>query len=287
LFLASSWFGHRARDLPAQIRLAAEFRFAGICLLPGAEPPERVDLLPADRPSSIGAVSWDALAPSPPPGSQPVPVWSRHTFSAVRTQLAALRCSLLILPVGADLQADAPGRGERLLGRIRAGETLRDDEALEELRILEGSAAESQLETLAALLHEFLHHAPDLRVALAPGPSPAALLTPNRMRLLLAEIRHPGLGLWHDSADSETRATSGLPPAGAWLDAFGGRIFGVTLHDFAAGRDHLPPGTGIVDWPLLAEYLPRSALRVLQLAPSYPDTLLTEARSLLTAHRLI
>jgi hypothetical protein len=286
LFLASSWFGHRARDLSAQIRLAAEFRFAGICLLPGAEPPQGVDLLPADRPSSIGAASWDGLAPAPLPGSPSAPLWSRATFNAVRTQLAALRCPLLILPVGVDHQADAPGRGERLLGRIRAGETLRNDEALEELRILEGSAAEDQLETLAALLHECLHHVPNLRIALAPGPSPAALLTPDRMRLLLAEIRHPGLGLWHDTADSETRAASGLPPAGAWLDAFGARILGVTLHDFAAGSDHLPPGAGIVDWPLLAEYLPRSAVRVLRLAPSYPDTLLTEARSLLAAHRL-
>jgi sugar phosphate isomerase/epimerase len=228
----------------------------------------------------VGAASWEAFLPAPAPGALAnAPAWSRATAAGVLASLARLRCPLLILPVGADQQSDAAARGERLLGRVRAGELLHGDEALEELNLLLEPRAERQLEELAALVHDLLRRAPGLRIALAPGPSPAALLTPARARLLLAELRRPGLGLWHDPADAEARAAAGLPPAGAWLDTFGARVFGVSLHDWSRGQAWLPPGAGAVDWTLLAEYLPRDAERVLHLAPSTPEGLLHEARA--------
>lgn len=280
MLLSSAWFGHRARRLDEQLRAAAALRFSGIAVLPGADP------IAAGRSAAevggveVGAASWDALAPAPSnPAQAPARAWSRESAPAVLEALAALRCTLLILPVGPDQQGDAAARGERLLGRVRAGELLHGDEALEELNLLLQPQSERQLEELAALAHELLRRAPGLRLALAPGPSPAGLLTPARARLLLEDVGATGLGLWHDPADAEARAAAGMPPAGAWLDAFGSRILGVSLHDWARGQALLPPGAGVVDWALLAEYLPRAALRVMHLAPSTPAELLHEARA--------
>lgn len=285
MFLASSWFGQRARDLGHQLRLAHALRFEGVALLPGSGPFHSAALPPAPL-LNLGAAAWDALLPPAEPATAPRRIWQAAQIPAALAEMARLNCQMMILPAGSDLQPGAHERGERLLGRIRRGESLDGDEALEELRLLDDLAAERQLADLAGFLHSLLRGAPGLRVALAPGPSPAALLTPARLRLLLDELRHPGLGLWHDPADAATRAAAGLAAPGEWLDAFGRHLLGVSLHDFAAGRDGLPPGAGTADWALLPDYLPRGALRVLAMAPSYPEEWLAEARSALAARRV-
>ncbi|MDA1260811.1 MAG: hypothetical protein O3A20_09340 [Planctomycetota bacterium] len=288
MLLSTSWFGQRARGLDEQLRLAVDRRFAGVALLPGASIPPEPWPAPERFPSGarIGAAAWDTLCER---GSEERgPHWSGgppHSRS-VLTALARLQGPMLIVPAGSEPLTGAHERGERLLGRLRAGDIMEGDEALEELGRGSQRAAEKHLQELALTLHSLMREAPGLKIALAPGPSPAALLTPDRLALLLADLPDPALGLWHDPADAESRAAFGLPPAGAWLDRFRGRILGVTLCDSAGGGDRLPPGAGTVDWPLLAEYLPRGAVRVLDLAPSYPEEWLAEARTLLAARRI-
>ncbi len=288
MLLASSWFGHRARDLGLQLRQSALLRFAGVALLPGNEPPPEPwpdsERFPAG--TRVGAASWDALLEPDATLRAVGRAWDPRHARQLVSALLRLRCDTLILPVGTDRQAGAHERGERLLGRLRGGDSLREDEALEELGKGSDLLAERQLEELAVLLHQLRRAVPELRIALAPGASPAALLTPDRLQLLLAELPDPAIGLWHDPADAESRAALRLPPAGAWLDGFRGRILGVTLCDSAGGRDRVPPGAGTVDWTLLAEYLPREAVRVLDLAPSYSEDWLAEARVVLEARRI-
>lgn len=287
MLLSVNWFGQRARALEEQLRLAAERRFEGVALLPGAPPPLEPWPAPERFPAAarVGAAAWDALLPRA--GEESAPVWSGTKASrAVLGALARLDAPMLIIPGGSEPWGGAHERGERLLGRLRAGEALEGDEALEELGRTSQAEAERLLQEFAVTLHGLLRSAPGLGIALSPGPSPAALLTPDRLALLLADLPHPSLGLWHDPADAESRAAFGLPPAGAWLDGFRSRIVGVTLCDSAGGGDRLPPGAGAVDWQLLAEYLPRTAVRVLDLAPSYPEEWLAEARTLLAARRI-
>lgn len=288
MFLSAGWFGQRARRLDDQLRLAAGLGFPGVALAPGHPAPPQPWPDPERFPAgaAVAAAAWDALFPRA--AGERIAEWSAapEDTGAARAALARLRCPLLILPAGGDPAPGARERGERLLGRLRAGEALRGDEALEELGLGDARASERRLEELAVALHQLLRAAPGLRVALAPGASPAGLLTPDRLALLFAELPDPRLGCWHDPADAESRAAFGLPPAGAWLDRFGARLLGVTLCDSAGGRDRLPPGAGAVDWPLLAEYLPREAARVLDLAPSYPEGRLAEARAVLAAARI-
>jgi sugar phosphate isomerase/epimerase len=287
MLLSASWFGQRARGLDEQLRIAADRRFEGVALLPGAAPPTEPWPDPERFPPGmrVGAAAWDALID--PARDERGPSWAGPPRArAAIAALTRLRCPLLIVPAGSESEPGAHERGERLLGRLRAGDAMEGDEALEELGRGSEAAAERQLQELAMTLHTLQRALPGLGLALAPGPSPAGLLTPDRLALLLADLPNPAIGLWHDPADAETRAAFGLPPAGAWLDRFRGRILGVTLCDSAGGGDRLPPGVGTVDWPLLAEYLPRTAVRVLDLAPSYPEEWLAEARTLLADRRI-
>lgn len=289
--LGSGWFAGR-QSAAGQLQRAAAAGFTGLALLPG-DPPLRLDgwerarrqfqtgcragafdaLVPTDRTAAIAGLAsadrsrqqqaWDVL-----PGALEV--------------LAALGGRVLILSGGLDERLESRERGARLLARLRAGEgALAGDEALEEFRRAASIPQERQWEALARFVHAVRRHAPGLGIALAVEPSPAGLLTPGVLEQLLADPALAGVGYWHDCAVAEARADLGLEQPGAWLDAFGRRLLGVSLQDYAGGRDRLPPGEGRVDWRLLREYLPSGAARVLALAPSYPVEIAAAARTAL------
>jgi len=47
-----------------------------------------------------------------------------------------------------------------------------------------------------------------------------------------------------------------------WLSRFKDRMIGVHLHDILGISDHRAPGTGDMDWVMVAEYLPPGIERV-------------------------
>jgi sugar phosphate isomerase/epimerase len=49
-----------------------------------------------------------------------------------------------------------------------------------------------------------------------------------------------------------------------WLKRFGGRIFGVHLHDVIGISDHHAPGLGDVDFRKVAGYLPKESFRTIE-----------------------
>lgn len=285
MHLATRWFGARSRDLDEQFAEAAALGFRGLALLPGSARPSR-PWPAADAPARPVAASWELLAPAPA-GEPPARCWRVEDLSEVVKSAARLGIRLLLLPVGEEADSQRRARGRRMLERVQSeGSVDAADEALEELATARGLAQERELEQLAALLYAAARAAPGLQIALVPHASPAGLLDPQAFRLLVEELGEAAPLLWHDLAVAEERHALGLEEPGAWLDAWGGRIAGVALQDWAGGQGHLPPGAGQVDWPLLREYLPRETLRVLDLAPSYPGAVLSEARATLVAQGL-
>jgi len=142
-------------------------------------------------------------------------------------------------------------------------------------------------ENLARLIHTIRRIAgPHLKIALFPGANPAGILQGQAMKILLQEPEFDGIGYWHDTGVAQIRHSFGLEEPGWWLDTFGASIHGVTLQDWANGTAGLLPGEGEVDFPLVAEYLPCEARRVLSLTPSYSGAALMEAADTFAALRL-
>lgn len=282
MHLASSWCRRRAADLGGQLSLAAELGFQGLGML-HEEGPERgedgLSALPAGLPGTSIAV-LDERRLAAPDGSPAAP----------ETLLAALRglsCSRLLLHAGLDMRPELAARGQALLDRVLLGETVEaEDEALEELQRADRLPRERQLEDFLRRLSGIRRLAPGLALLVTVDPSPAGLLDLDSLRLLLAEGASLDLGYWHDCLASAQREAAGSEPAAAWLDAFAASCAGATLEDHHGGVGGQPPGTGGVDWQLLAEYLPPAAVRVLRVAPSYPGMVVEEARASLQAMRL-
>lgn len=80
----------------------------------------------------------------------------------------------------------------------------------------------------------------------------------------LAELLNLGfsnVGFWYDVGHAETLAQMGFHAHEEWLQRFAPCIIGVHLHDVVGIDDHKYPGSGQIDWEMVARYLPASALR--------------------------
>ena len=88
---------------------------------------------------------------------------------------------------------------------------------------------------------------------------------------LLAPYPPDVAGYWHDVGHAEVLHRLGLVDLKAWFDLLGDRLIGTHLHDVAGLRDHRAPGNGDVDFAWLAERVPPSAARTLEIDQREPD----------------
>ena len=126
-----------------------------------------------------------------------------------------------------------------------------------------------QIEHLCRSLHSLLTEFPETKIAIEPGPGLLDLLSFDAVGWVLDDLANRGLAYWHDSGRAQVREKAGLAAQGQWLDAYAGRLIGVHLQDAADGQAEMPPGTGEVDFKLVAGYTPRSAERVLEVNPRH------------------
>jgi sugar phosphate isomerase/epimerase len=94
---------------------------------------------------------------------------------------------------------------------------------------------------------------------------------PEEAAALLAPYPAGVAGYWHDVGHAEVLHRLGLVERGSWFDLLAGRLLGSHIHDVDGLRDHRAPGNGDVDFAWLAERLPRTAARTLEIDQREPD----------------
>ena len=76
-------------------------------------------------------------------------------------------------------------------------------------------------------------------------------------------------GYWHDTGHAQLKHRLGLLDHRAHLEAMAPRLIGFHLHDVSeGGRDHRVPGTGTIDFDMVAEFVRPEHTLVLELSPS-------------------
>jgi sugar phosphate isomerase/epimerase len=101
--------------------------------------------------------------------------------------------------------------------------------------------------------------------------------------ILLSEAGRPNLAFWLDTGHAAVQEALGGPAFASWLDAWGPRTAGAHLHDSAGLDDHMPPGSGRVDWARTLGDLPSKALRTVEVSPRFPREVLLEGLRFLRA----
>jgi sugar phosphate isomerase/epimerase len=98
---------------------------------------------------------------------------------------------------------------------------------------------------------------------------------------LLAEHPPEAVGYVHDVGHAEVQHRLGLTDRGAWFDLLGERTVESHISDVRGLLDHRAPGNGDVDFGWLAERLPASAVRTLEINQHEPDDDLARGLALL------
>jgi FMN phosphatase YigB (HAD superfamily)/sugar phosphate isomerase/epimerase len=86
----------------------------------------------------------------------------------------------------------------------------------------------------------------------------------DEMATLLDLAGPDQLGFIYDIGHATAMDRLGFFPNEMWLKRFGGRIFGVHLHDVIGISDHHAPGLGDVDFRKVAGYLPKESFRTIE-----------------------
>lgn len=209
---------------------------------------------------------------------------ARKAVSAAVAVARTLGCPLVVLdpgvvPVLGDLPAEdlgdpscnwTPERAQLLLARRKVGRNAAVDQVCREL---------------FGLRQRF----PDIDIALTQGRSLRSVADVAALRDIFEDLPHHRLGYWHDAAICARRQQVLGEAQGEWLESFANRCRGMTLSDASPDGLYLPPGSGGVDYSLLASYVPASGPAlpgVLELDTSVPPAELAGIRSCLDKHGL-
>ncbi len=130
---------------------------------------------------------------------------------------------------------------------------------------------------------------PDFRFCLTTGRSLRGVADLAGLRDIFEDLGNLRLGYWHDAAICARRQQVLGEAQGEWLEAFGNRCAGFSLGDASPDGLYQPPGSGGVDYGLLASYVRRSGAPtpvVLDLDPAVAPSELSGIRACLAKYGL-
>jgi hypothetical protein len=115
---------------------------------------------------------------------------------------------------------------------------------------------DAALDVVCRALHDLCRSNPDMEFSLVASRTVDGVGTPRGLAAVFEDLAGRKLSYWHEAAIAACRQVRLGEPQGEWLERFAPRLRGLTASDFADGVLHMPPGSGLVDYPLVANYVP-------------------------------
>jgi len=159
---------------------------------------------------------------------------------------------------------------DRLQAKVlRDGQSEESQVAARDLVARVRKKGQRQIEHLCRSLHALRTEFPETRIAIEPGSSLVDLLSFDATGWVLEDLASKRVAYWHDTGLSQLREKAGLSTQGQWLDTYASKMVGIHLQDSAEGQTEMPPGSGEVDFKLVAGYLSRETERVVEVNPRH------------------
>ena len=95
-------------------------------------------------------------------------------------------------------------------------------------------------------------------------------------KVIFAQFKGAPIGYWHDTGHAHANETLGIIPKGSLLQNNSDRLIGVHLHDGVGLDDHLPPGSGEIDFTPLKPFLKADTIKVIEVKPGIPASEVSE-----------
>ncbi|MGD2024247.1 MAG: sugar phosphate isomerase/epimerase [Desulfobacterales bacterium] len=90
--------------------------------------------------------------------------------------------------------------------------------------------------------------------------------------IIFNKFRGAPIGYWHDTGHAHANEFLGLNTRNALLQNYADQLIGIHLHDAVGLDDHLPPGTGEIDFTALKPFLKAETVKVMEIKPGIPTT---------------
>ncbi len=127
------------------------------------------------------------------------------------------------------------------------------------------------LERVNAVLKELLPtaEANGVKLGLENRQALEELPIDSDFRLLFRELASPTFVYWHDTGHGQIKENLGFIHHVMQVESLREHLFGLHIHDVEfPDRDHLAPGTGMVDFAALKPFVKREHIKVFELSPS-------------------
>jgi sugar phosphate isomerase/epimerase len=93
---------------------------------------------------------------------------------------------------------------------------------------------------------------------------------------------HSAFGYWHDSGHAQLKERMGLLNHAEFLEKMRPRLAGFHLHDVSEeDRDHQVPGTGVIDWAMLASHVREDDVVIMEMSPRLRSEEILQGRDFL------
>jgi sugar phosphate isomerase/epimerase len=99
---------------------------------------------------------------------------------------------------------------------------------------------------------------------------------PDDFEVIFDAFKGAPIGYWHDTGHAHANETLGIVPKGSLLQNNFDRLIGVHLHDGLGLDDHLPPGSGEIDFTSLKPFLKADTIKVIEVKPGIPASEISE-----------
>ena len=179
-----------------------------------------------------------------------------------------LEARAVILHLG---RVDIPGVTPTLTERYQGGKR-KDKEDLDSIEELTEERAAGQIKNFDAVLRSLdvlIREAERRNVYLGIENRYHFHEIPNfdEIGIILREFQGGNIGYWHDVGHATAQENMGLTPQMDLLDTYGDSLIGIHLHDVKGLDDHLPPGSGEVNFEEILSYLKPSHIKILEIHP--------------------
>lgn len=99
----------------------------------------------------------------------------------------------------------------------------------------------------------------------------------TELDIIFSEFSGGPVGYWHDTGHAHANEVFTLVEPEALLKKYADKLIGVHFHDARGGDDHLPLGTGEINFEAMRPYLKEETLRVVELKPGTSDSEVSES----------
>lgn len=292
-FLASPWASVHGPTDPRRLLIwTLDQGFRGLCVAPGPRSvdwgvfrpmsrdlPVRFAAVRAGSALAAKAATWGLASAKEDERRVAVRVVQEAVATARRLECATVVLEPGLVPVLGEIENEDLGdpgydwsreRAMALLARRKVGRN-------------------SAVERACREVHGIAKAFPDMKFCLSAGRSLRGVADLDGLRDVFEDLGNLDLGYWHDAAVIARRQQVLGEPQGEWLERFGNLCRGITLGDASPDGLYLPPGSGGVDYGLVASYVPRTGAPtpvVLELDPAVMPSELAGIRACLDKYGL-